>query len=117
MKKNEQIKIAVFVSGGGTNLQALIDAQGSGVIRHGAIRLVVSNNEGAYALRRAEKAGIESVVLSKKDYPTQDAFEEKLIVIVGGYDKHIPIEPLSANQFDLTRIYCAAFQSSSRYKY
>ena len=79
MKKNEQIKIAVFVSGGGTNLQALIDAMGSGVIRHGAIRLVVSNNEGAYALTRAEKAGIESVVLSKKDYPTQDAFEEKLI--------------------------------------
>ena len=79
MKNEKKVRIAVFVSGGGTNLQALIDAQTAGVIRHGELSLVVSNNEGAYALTRAETAGIPSVVFSKKDYPTQEEFEEKLI--------------------------------------
>ncbi len=79
MKKNEQLKVAVFVSGGGTNLQALIDAQKDGVIRHGALSLVVSNNPDAYALTRAANAGIPTAVLSKKDCPTQEEFEEKLV--------------------------------------
>ena len=79
MKKNEQVKIAVFVSGGGTNLQALIDAQMSGVIRHGVLSLVISNNPDAYALTRAANAGISTAVISKKDCPTQEAFEEKLV--------------------------------------
>lgn len=73
------IKIAVLVSGGGTNLQALIDAERQGVIRSGTLSLVVSNNANAYALERAKAAGIESRVLLKRDFPSQDAFEDALI--------------------------------------
>ena len=70
-------KIAVLVSGGGTNLQALIDAQGSTLVS-GEIALVVSNNAGAYALERARKAGIETAVVLKKELGSQAAFEAKL---------------------------------------
>ena len=70
-------RIAVLVSGGGTNLQALIDAQGS-VLQSGEIVLVVSNNAGAYALERAKKAGIPTAVVLKKDCGSQEAFEETL---------------------------------------
>ena len=61
-------KIAVLVSGGGTNLQALLDAQAAGQIPHGEITLVVSNKEGAYALTRAEKAGVATAVITGKDF-------------------------------------------------
>ena len=71
-------RIAVFVSGGGTNLQALIDAQQKGIITRGKIELVVSNNSGAYALERAKNAGIDSVVVLKKELGSQEAFENKL---------------------------------------
>ena len=70
-------KIAVLVSGGGTNLQALIDAQGSTLVS-GEITLVVSNNASAYALERAKKAGIETAVVLKKELGSQAAFEAKL---------------------------------------
>lgn len=70
-------RIAVFVSGGGTNLQALIDAQGS-VIKSGEIVLVLSSNPGAYALERAAKAGIKGVTVNKKELGGQAAFEEKI---------------------------------------
>lgn len=72
-------KIAVLVSGGGTNLQALIDAQNSGVIKSGEIKLVISNNADAYALTRAENAGIKAIYISKKELKTQDAFESAVI--------------------------------------
>ena len=77
-------KIAVLVSGGGTNLQALIDAQGS-VLQSGEIVLVVSNNAGAYALERAKKAGIPTAVVLKKDCGSQEAFEEKLKALLSQY--------------------------------
>ena len=70
-------KIAVLVSGGGTNLQALIDAQGTTLIS-GEIALVVSNNRDAYALERAKKAGIPTALVLKKQCGSQEAFEEKL---------------------------------------
>ena len=70
-------RIAVFVSGGGTNLQALIDAQGN-VLKSGRIELVVANNAGAYALERAKNAGIATEVVLKKECGCQIAFEEKL---------------------------------------
>ena len=70
-------KIAVFVSGGGTNLQALIDAQGKTLLS-GKITLVVANNADAYALQRAKKAGIATTVVLKKECGSQAAFEEKL---------------------------------------
>ena len=72
------VKIAVLVSGGGTNLQALIDAQESGALCSGRIALVVSNASGAYALERAKKAGIPGVTLLKKQLGGQAAFEEAL---------------------------------------
>ena len=71
-------QIAVLVSGGGTNLQALMDAQSRGELVSGEIKLVVSNNPGAFALERAKKAGIESCVISKKQLGSQQAFEEAL---------------------------------------
>lgn len=70
--------IAVLVSGGGTNLQALIDAQESGILHSGKITLVVSNAAGAYALERAKKAAIPGVTLLKKQLGGQAAFEEAL---------------------------------------
>ena len=78
---SEKIRIAVLVSGGGTNLQALINAQKSGVIRSGEIVLVVSNNPDAYALKRAENEGIATAVCVKKGVPQAD-FEEKLISLL-----------------------------------
>lgn len=75
-------KIAVLVSGGGTNLQALIDSQKSGVIKSGSIALVISNNPEAYALERAKDAGIDSLVISKKDCGSQEAFEDRIIAVL-----------------------------------
>ncbi len=77
-------KIAVLVSGGGTNLQALIDAQGS-VLTSGEIALVVANNANAYALERAKKANIPTAVVLKKQCGSQEAFEEKLKEILTQY--------------------------------
>lgn len=72
-------KIAVLVSGGGTNLQALIDAQKSGSIKSGEIALVISSNPSAYALTRAKDNNIPSAVVSKKECKSQTEFEEKII--------------------------------------
>lgn len=72
-------KIAVLVSGGGTNLQALIDAEKSGIINSGEIVLVISNKADAYALDRAKKNGIETLVINNKAYSTRTEFEAKLI--------------------------------------
>ena len=78
-------KIAVFVSGGGTNLQALIDAQGS-VITSGEIAVVISSKDGVYALERAQKAGIPSVVVSRKESTSQEGFEQKIINVLEEYE-------------------------------
>ena len=71
--------IAVMVSGGGTNLQALIDAQKAGKIPHGQIRLVIASNDRAYALQRAEKENIPSAVIRHKDHPIQEEFDQKIV--------------------------------------
>ncbi len=68
-------RIAVFVSGGGTNLQALLDAQKAGRIPSGEIVLVLASNAGAYALERAKNAGVPAVVCSRKELGSQEAFE------------------------------------------
>lgn len=86
MKKSKKAKVAVLVSGGGTNLQALIDAQRSGIIKHGELSLVISNNPDAYALTRAENAGIPSEIISSKEYKEQAAFEEKLVATLENND-------------------------------
>lgn len=74
-------RIAVLVSGGGTNLQALIDAQGKTLVS-GQIALVVANSAGAYALERAKKAGIPTVTLLKKELGGQEAFETRLMEVL-----------------------------------
>ena len=73
-----QKKIAVLVSGGGTNLQALIDAQGRGELGQGEITLVIASKPGVYALERAAKAGIEGRVLARKDYDSIAAYSKAL---------------------------------------
>lgn len=79
-------RIAVLVSGGGTNLQALIDAQNSGIINSGNIVLVISNNAQAYAMERAAKAGIPSELVLKKECGSQAAFETRLKELLKQYN-------------------------------
>ena len=78
------INIAVLVSGGGTNLQALIDAQGK-VLQHGKIKLVISSKPDVYALQRAEQAGIEHCVIAKRDYVTQEEFSNAILQQLQSY--------------------------------
>ena len=75
----DKARIAVLVSGGGTNLQALLDSQTKGILKSGQICLVISNNPNAYALERAKNAGVESKVVTKKEVGSQNAFEQKII--------------------------------------
>ena len=75
-------RIAVLVSGGGTNLQALIDAENAGKIPHGEISLVISNNPNAYALERARVNGIPGAVISKKECGSQAAFEAQIQAVL-----------------------------------
>lgn len=89
------LNIAVFVSGGGTNLQALLDAEKRGEIKNGKITLVVASNDKAYALQRAQNAGVKGVVVCKKNYESQQAFENALcetlenektdLIVLAGY--------------------------------
>ncbi len=79
-KKN----IAVLVSGGGTNLQALIDAEKSGIIKSGKIKLVISNKDGAFALERAKKAGIDTYTVLKRNFSSHAEFESEIIRILDG---------------------------------
>ena len=75
-------KIAVLVSGGGTNLQALIDAEKSGILVSGSIALVIANNKNAYALERAKQNGIKSAIVLKKECASQLDFENKIIALI-----------------------------------
>lgn len=79
------INIAVFVSGGGTNLQAIIDAQSAGALHSGRVALVLASNPGAYALERARLAGIPSVVCSRKALGSQEAFEQAITEALTDY--------------------------------
>lgn len=85
MKKNNLINIAVLVSGGGTNLQALIDAEKSGIIKSGKLSLVISSNANAYAITRAENAGIPVAIVAKKEMASQEEFENKMIQTLEEY--------------------------------
>lgn len=80
------LNIAVFVSGGGTNLQALIDAQNAGKFPGGRLALVVSGNPRAFALSRAEKAGIPSEVLVRKNFASQDGYDDALLELLKKYE-------------------------------
>lgn len=78
-------RIAVFVSGGGTNLQALINAQKSGIIHSGEIEVVIASKEGVYALERAKNAGIPGLAVQRKDFASQQEYEDKLVQVLNEY--------------------------------
>ena len=105
---SEKIRIAVLVSGGGTNLQALIDAQAAGLIPDGEIALVISNKTGAYALERAAKAGIPAVTVTKKaSGGTQEGFEQALLEILKAHNIELIVLAgfLAIHSADFTRAY------------
>ena len=81
----KRAKIAVLVSGGGTNLQALIDAEKSGIIKSGKISLVISNKSDAYALERAKNAGIETAVVLKGDCSGKEEFESRIMELIDSH--------------------------------
>ncbi len=76
------VKIAVLVSGGGTNLQALIDSAEKGILKSGKIELVISNKADAFALERAKNAGIDTAVVLRKEAGSAEAFEEKIMALI-----------------------------------
>ena len=78
------MNIAVFVSGGGTNLQALIDAQNRGEIKNGKITFVIASNDGDYALERAKKAGIPTAVVSRKSYSSKEEYDKAILAKLDG---------------------------------
>ena len=80
------LKIAVLVSGGGTNLQAIIDAIDNGTITNTEIKVVISNNKNAYALERARNHGIESLCISPKDYEDRGKFNEAFLEKLNSYE-------------------------------
>ena len=94
------LRLAVLVSGGGTNLQAIMDSISDGRITNAQIAVVISNNAGAYALTRAEKYGAEALVVSPKDYPSREEFNQALLdtlkehkidlVVLAGYLVVVP---------------------------
>lgn len=86
MDRGDTFRIAVMVSGGGTNLQAIIDAIASGKIRNTRIVRVISNRKDAYALERAAKAGIDAVAVSRTDYQDKESFDKALIRAVDEAD-------------------------------
>jgi phosphoribosylglycinamide formyltransferase-1 len=96
------LRVGVLVSGGGTNLQAIIDAVNDGTITNAEIEVVVSNNKNAYALTRAKNAGIEGICVSPKDFENRDAFNKALIakldefkldlIVLAGYLIVLPAE-------------------------
>ena len=79
------LRIAVLVSGGGTNLQAIIDAKAAGRIENGALALVVASRPGIFALERAQKADIPTAVVRRKDFADQDAFDQALLGLLADY--------------------------------
>lgn len=80
------LRIGVLVSGGGTNLQAIIDSVAAGTITNTEIAFVISNNAGAYALERAKASGIPAQCVSPKDYPDREAFNDDLVRIIDSYE-------------------------------
>ncbi len=103
------VNIAVFVSGGGTNLQALIDAQQAGKIEDGSISLVVSSKDGAYALERAAKAGIPSTVVRRKDYPSPEEYGGALSNLL--HEKEIGLVVLAGFLTVLPDGFCREFEN------
>ncbi len=115
------LKIAVLVSGGGTNLQAIIDRIADGTVQNARIVRVISNNPGVYALERARKAGIPAVVLSPKTYATREEFHDALLaaleeseadlVVLAGFLVAIPLQVVRAYAGKIINIHPALIPS------
>ena len=103
----KKARIAVLVSGGGTNLQALIDAQTQGILHSGEINLVISNKPGAYALERAAAAGIETLVIDKKACADHEDFENKLMKAL--HEKEIDLIVLAGFMVILSERFTKAY--------
>ena len=101
-------RIAVLVSGGGTNLQALIDACGAGIIRSGEIKLVISSSKKAYALERAARAGIKAETAEKKEAGSQEAFEKKIEELLR--ENHIGLIVMAGFMSILTKEFTDKYQ-------
>ncbi|MDE6761390.1 MAG: phosphoribosylglycinamide formyltransferase [Lachnospiraceae bacterium] len=109
------LRVAVMVSGGGTNLQAIIDAVESGRITNTELTAVISNNKNAYALERAKKAGIRDILVSPKDYADREAFNKALIdtvdalhvdlIVLAGYLVVIPPEMIDKYENKIINIH------------
>ena len=116
-------KIAVCVSGGGTNLQAIIDAVSDGTIRNTEIAVVISNKENAYALERASKAGIPARCISPKSYESRDSFADAMLdtleeynvdlVVLAGYLVIVPARMIEKYQESWNRPNGRSFQRRS----
>lgn len=102
-------RIAVLVSGGGTNLQALIDACGAGIIRSGEIKLVISSSKKAYALERAARAGIKAETADKKEAGSQEVFEKKIEELLR--ENHIGLIVMAGFMSILTKEFTDKYQS------
>ncbi len=115
------LNTAVFVSGGGTNLQAILDAIGDGRITNASVRIVISSRADAYALTRAENAGIDTAVIPRKAYPDSASFAEALIgalapyniglIVLAGYMVQIPPELIAAYPNKIINVHPALIPS------
>ena len=115
------LRVAVCVSGGGTNLQAIIDAIASGKIENAQIVRVISNNKNAYALTRAQKAGIEGICVSPKDYGNREEFNEALLaclkeadpdlIVLAGFMVAVPACVINAFRGKIINIHPALIPS------
>ncbi len=115
------LKIAVLVSGGGTNLQAIIDRIADGTVQNAGIVRVISNNSGVYALERAKKAGIPAEVLSPKSYATREEFHDALLaaleesgadlVVLAGFLVAVPLQVVRAYAGRIINIHPALIPS------
>ena len=118
------LKVAVLVSGGGTNLQAILDAIDNGTITNAKVEVVISNNKNAYALERAKNHGIEALCISPKDYGTRDAFNkaflEKLddcqpdLIVLAGFLVVIPKQMIEKYRNIKQSLSAKAYEKSAR---
>ena len=109
MTKKAKTRIAVLVSGGGTNLQALIDAEKNGIIKSGKLSLVISNNPSAYALTRAEMADIPVAIVTKTELGSQEAFENRMLEVL--YEHKIDMIVLAGFMNILTADFIKAYEN------
>lgn len=103
------LNIAVLVSGGGTNLQAILDAQSRGEIANGRVCAVISSKEGAYALERAKQAGVPGYVMSRKDYEDSEAYSDALIAFLR--EQKADLVVLAGFMTVLSEHFCTVFEN------